>query len=137
MSVVGAILLLFGGLGGLLATWNAARPLIDPTRWYSPSWLPAMVITELAPFWLVVHGLLLATGLLLGGWGNWGGRIGAGMIVVSMILLGWIITRSLIAVRRLRRMIDGPVHRAVGKARLVGRPVAAPDGVVETLGIEW
>lgn len=137
MSVIGAMVLLFGGLAGLSATWNAARPLIDPTRWYSPSWLPAMVVTELAPFWFVVHAMALATGLLFGGWSNWGGRVGAGMLIVSMLLLIWIIARSLIAVRRLRRMIDGPVHRALGAARLLGRPVPAPDGVVETLGVEW
>jgi len=41
---VGAVVLLSAGLAGLAATWNAARPLIDPTRRYSPSWLPAMVI---------------------------------------------------------------------------------------------
>jgi acetyl esterase/lipase len=137
VSVLGAIVLLFGGLAGLTAAWNAARPLIDPTRRYSPAWLPAMVVTELAPFWLVVHGMVLAAGLLLGGWDHWGGRIGAVLLAASMVLLCWLMVRSLIGVRRLRRMIDGAVHPARGKARFLGRPVLTPSGVEEEHGIEW
>ncbi|MEJ7801258.1 MAG: hypothetical protein WKF60_12100, partial [Ilumatobacter sp.] len=110
MSILAAFLLLVGGLVGLLATWNAARPLIDSTRWYSPSWLPAMVFTELAPFWLLVHSAVLAAGLALGGRSNLVGRIGAWMIVASMVLLAWIVVRSTRSVRRLRRRVDGEVH---------------------------
>ncbi|MDW3212803.1 MAG: alpha/beta hydrolase [Ilumatobacteraceae bacterium] len=137
MSVVAAVLLLFVGLVGLLSSWNAARPLIDPTRRYSPSWLPAMVVTELAPFWVLVHLGVLVGGLALGGWENWGGRIGVGLLAASMILLGWIMMRTLLAVRRLRRLVDGPVHRPSGVARLVGRPVRTPLGVREIAGLEW
>lgn len=137
MAVLGSILLLFGGLLGFVSSWNAARPLVDPTRRYSPSWLPAMVITELAPFWLLVHGACLVAGLLLGGWHNWGGRIGVGLLVASMALLVWIILRSWLAVRALRRMVEGRVPSVGGWAKLTGRPVRVPAGVSEERGIEW
>lgn len=137
MSVIAAVLLLFGGLVGLTASWIAARPLIDPTRRYSPWWLPAMVVTELAPFWLLLHGVVLVIGLLAGGWSNWGGRIGVGLLAVSMLLLVWVIVRSVLAVVALRRMVGGPVHAARGRARLVGLPVPTPPGVREVLGIAW
>ncbi len=137
MSILAAFLLLLGGLVGLLATWNAARPLIDSTRWYSPSWLPAMVFTELAPFWLLVHSAVLAAGLALGGRSNLGGRIGAWMIVASMVLLAWIVVRSIRSVRRLRRRVDGEVHGVAGRAKLIGLPIPTPPDVTELLGIEW
>lgn len=137
MSVLGAVLLLFGGLLGIVASWNAARPLIDPTRRYSPAWLPAMVVAELAPFWLIVHGMVVAAGLALGGWSNWGGRAGVGLLGASMLLLVWLIARSVVGVRRLRRMVDGIVHPAAGPAKLLGRPVPTPPGVVEIHGVEW
>lgn len=137
MAVLGAFLLLFGGLVGVLGAWNAARPLIDPTRWYSPSWLPAMVFTELAPFWLIVHCLVLSVGLSLGGWANWGGRIGVVLLWTSILLLVWVVLRSWIGVRKLRRLVEGDVHRPIGAAALVGRPIPTPDGVREQHGIEW
>lgn len=137
VSILAAVLLLFAGLVGLLASWNAVRPLIDPTRWYSPSWLPAMVITELAPLWLLVHSAALAVGLALGGWSNLGGRIGAWMVVASMVLLAWIVVRTRLSVRRLRRRVEGVVHGVTGRANLTGLPVPTPQGVTEILGIEW
>ncbi|MEO6569926.1 MAG: alpha/beta hydrolase, partial [Ilumatobacteraceae bacterium] len=137
VSVLVAIVLVFGGTLGLLGTWNAVRPLIDPTRWYSPSWLPAMVVTELAPFWLVVHALVVVVGLLLGGRDTVGGRVGTGLLLVSATLLVAVLTRTAVAVRRLRVGIDGPVHPASGVAKLIGRPIPTPPGVIETLGIDW
>ena len=137
MSVVGAIVLLFGGLVGLLGSWNAARPLIDPTRWYSPSWLPAMVTTELAPFWFIVHGAVLAIGGGLGGWGNLGGAIGGWLLVASMVFLLWIMAGTAWSVRTMRRRLTGPVLRVAGRANLIGRPIPTPPGVTEQLGVEW
>lgn len=130
-------MLLFAGMTGLLGSWNAARPLVDPTRRYSPSWLPAMVITALAPFWLLVHGVVLTVGLSADGWANWGGRIGVGLLLLSMMLLGWIVLRSALAVIELRKLIGGSVVGVSGRARLIGLPVPTPPGVSEQLGIEW
>ena len=130
-------MLLSAGLVGLAATWNSARPLIDPTRRYSPLWLPAMVIAELAPFWLLLHGVVLALGLLAGAWQLWIGRIGVVVLASSSVLLWWIIIRSLIAVRRLRHLIDINVQPARGKARFVGRPIPTPPGVREHREIEY
>ena len=76
-----------------------------------------MVVTELAPFWLLVHGGVLVIGLLAGGWSNWGGRVGAVLLVMSMLLLVWIIVRSVLAILELRRMVGGPIHGTSGRAR--------------------
>ena len=137
MSVVGALLLLFGGMLGLAGSWLAARPLGDPTRRYSPAWLPAMVVSELASLWLLLHALVLGIGLLLGGWSNWGGRIGVALLALSAGLLAVVIVRNRRAARRLRRLVDGVVHPAPGFAGLVGRPIPTPDGVVEQHDLEW
>lgn len=135
--MIAAIVLLFGGFVGLTASWIAARPLIDPTRRYSPWWLPAMVVTELAPFWLLVHAAVLAVGLVADGWSNWGGRVGVLLLGVSMLLLVWVIARSVLAIVQLRRMVGGPVHGARGRARLIGLPVLTPPGVREIGAIVW
>jgi acetyl esterase/lipase len=137
MSVVGALLLLFGGMLGSAGSWVAARPMGDPTRRYSPMWLPAMVVSELAPLWLVSHAAVLGIGLLLGGWSNWSGRVGAALLVLSAGLLVVVIVRSHRGVRLLRPLVDGVVHPAPGFAGLIGRPIPTPDGVREHHGIEW
>jgi acetyl esterase/lipase len=137
VSVVGAILLLFGGLVGLVASWNAARPLIDPTRRYSPAWLPAMIVAEIAPFWMLVHLVTIGVGIGLGGWTNWGGRIGLAMLVASLLLLVWVGLRTVLAVRRLRRLVIGRVHGTTGRSRLIGIPVPTPPGVREAREIPW
>lgn len=136
-TVTGAILLVFGGLVGVLGSWRAARPLRDPTRRYSPAWLAAMVVTELAPLWLLLHALVVAIGVVLGGWSNWAGRIGATLLAVSAGLLVIVIARSRRGIRQLRRRVDGAVHPAPGFAGLLGRPIPTPDGVVEHHGLEW
>jgi acetyl esterase/lipase len=100
-------------------------------------WLPAMVIAELAPFWLLLHAVVLTLGLVAGAWQHWIGRIGVALLGASILLLCWIIVRSLIGVSKLRRLIVGSVHPARGKARLVGRPIPTPPGVREEHGIEW
>ncbi len=136
-EAVGAALLLLGGALGLPASWNAARPIIDPTRRYSRSWLPAMVVSELAPLWLAVHLALLVLGLLLGVLDTVAGAVGAVLVLTSASLLGWVVVRRAIGVRRLRRHVDGVVHRAIWPAGLIGRPVPTPAGVVEQHGIQW
>ncbi|HSH11321.1 MAG TPA: alpha/beta hydrolase [Ilumatobacter sp.] len=137
MSWVAGFVLVAIGLAGLMATSNAARPLIDPTRRYSSWWLPAMVVAELAPLWLVMHAVVLAVGLAAGAHQRWVGRVGVVVLVLSMVLLVWIIVRSSIGVRRLRRLVRGRVHPARGRARVVGRPISTPPGVTEQHGIEW
>ncbi len=137
MSWVAAVVLVFCGVFGLVATWNAARPIVNPTRRYSSAWLPAMVVAELAPLWLMVHGVVLTLGLLGGAWRQPVGRVGVALLALSITLLVWIVVRSLIGVRRLRRLVVGGVQPARGAARFVGRPVPTPPGVVEQHGIEW
>lgn len=137
MSVLGAIILLFAGLVGLVGVWNAAKPVGDPTRRYSPWWLPAMVVTELAPFWLLVTAVVLALGVGLDGVSNPAGLAGALMLVVAAALLAWLTVRSRLAARRLREHVTGPVHPARGVARLFGRPIPTPPGVTEEHRIEY
>lgn len=137
MSTVAAILLLFGGLVGVAATWNAAKPVGDPTRRYSPGWLPAMVVTEAAPFFAVVTLAVLAAGVLLGGADNPAGMAGALLLAVTLALLAHLFVRSVGAADRLRPLVDAAVPRARGVTAFVGRPVPTPPGVVEEHGIEF
>jgi len=137
VSWVGAIVVLLVGPVGLGATWNSARPLIDPTRRYSRMWLPAMVVAELAPFWLLLHAVALVLGSVTGAWQHWIGRVGVVTLGVSMLLLCWIIVRSLIGVGKMRRLITGSVQRARGTALLIGRPIPTPPDVHEQHDIDW
>jgi acetyl esterase/lipase len=137
MPELGAIMLLFGGMAGAFAAWNAAKPVVDPTRRYSPAWLPAMVVGELAPFWIAVQAVVLVLGLSLGGWSNWGGRVGVVLLGLAIVLLSWVIVRTRLGVRRLRPHVVGPVHPAHWPASVFGRPVPTPSGVQERHGIPW
>ncbi len=136
-SVVAAIWLFVAGAVSVPVVWNAARPVIDPTRRYSPLWLPAMVVTELAPFWLLVHGAALVLGILGGGLDHGLGLAGAALLAVSITMLLWVLVRTAIGVRRLRRHVDGTVHPARGPGRWRGRPVPTPPGVREEHGIVY
>lgn len=136
-SVVAAIWLFVAGGVSVPVVWNAARPVIDPTRRYSPLWLPAMVITELAPFWLVLHGAVLVIGIAGGGLDHDLGLAGAALLAASIAMLLWVLTRTAIGVRRLRHRVDGVVHPARGPGRWRGRPVPTPPGVSEEHGIEY
>ena len=137
MTTVAATLLLFGGLVSLTAAWNAAKPVGDPTRRYSPSWLPAMVVSEAAPAVIVATIAVLVAGGLLGGTDNPAGAVGALLLVVALALLAHVAVRAHAGARRLRPLLDGPVPRAHGIGRIVGRPVPTPPGVVEEHGIEY
>lgn len=137
VSAVGALWLFLVGWFGLALAWNAARPIIDPTRRYSPLWLPAMVVAELSPLLLVAHAVALAIGVALGGLDRTVGVLGAVLVAMAVLLLGWVRVRTLLGARRLRARVDGVVHPARGAARWRGRPVPTPDGVIERLGIEW
>jgi acetyl esterase/lipase len=137
VSTLAAILLLVGGLVGVAATWNAAKPVGDPTRRYSPGWLPAMVVTEAAPFLALVTVLVLAACVLLDGTDNPAGGAGAALLVVTLALLIHLIVRSVVAAGRLRPLVDAAVPKARGVTALVGRPVPTPRGVVEEHGIEF
>ncbi len=137
MPTLGAIVLLFGGLVGTLATWNAAKPVRDPTRRYSPTWLPAMIVAELAMLWLVVTVTVTALGLGLGGASNIGGFAGALLLGLTIMLLGYLIIRSRVAARWLWPLVSGPVHPARGVARLTGLPIVTPPGVAEQHRVEY
>lgn len=137
MSWLAAAWLFVVGIVSLPLVWNAAKPVVDPTRRYSPWWLPAMVITETAPLWLALHLGALAVGVLGGGLDSAFGVVGAALLSISIVLLIWIRTRTAIGVRRLRRHVTGSVHRARGPGRWRGRPIPTPPGVHEQHAIAW
>ena len=137
MSTVGALLLLIAGVCSLPVVANAARPVADPTRRYSPWWLPAMVIVELAVFWLMLHVGVLMVGLALGGFDLVVGQVGAVLLGVSVLLLVGLRLRTAVGVRRLRRRVAGVVHPARGAGRWRGRPIPTPPGVREQLFVRW
>jgi acetyl esterase/lipase len=137
VDVVGALVLFLAGFFAVPLLWNAARPVIDPTRRYSPWWLPAMVVVETAPLWLAIHAGVLGLGVVLGGLGLTLGRLGGVLLTVAIALLLWIMVRTTIGVRRLRRHVSGAVQPARGPGRWRGRPVPTPPGVREQNGIAW
>lgn len=137
MTWLAAAWLFVTGIVSVPLVWNAAKPVIDPTRRYSPWWLPAMVITETAPLWLALHVAMLAIGVLGGGLNSAFGVVGAAMLAASTVLLVWVRTRTAIGVRRLRRHVSGSIHRARGAGRWRGRPIPTPPGVREQHAIGW
>ncbi len=137
MDLVAAVVMVFAGVFALAASWNAARPVVDPTRFYSPSWLPAMIVTELAPFWVLVTLAVAGVGAAFGAASLLVGQVGLAMLAVAALLLVRVIGRTRAGVRQVRRSVSGPVHPAIGRARLIGRPVPTPDGVDELLGVPW
>lgn len=137
MSIAGAIVLLFGGMLAVMAVWNAAKPVRDPTQQYSPSWLAAMLVAELAPACLLVVSVIAIVGLALRGTTNIGGVAGLVLLAVSAVLLVYLIARAHMGARWLWPLIDGPVHPARGIARLIGVPIPTPIGLREERGIEY
>lgn len=125
------MILLLGGSGAVLIGANAARPPINPARRYTPLWLPAMIVTELAAFWLALCVGVLGLGVALGGRDHAIGEAGAVLLLVAIALLVWILARTAVGVRRLRRHVDGQVHRSASSSWLLGRPPATPPGVAE------
>lgn len=135
--MVGAVLLLVAGMAALPLTANAARPVIDPTRRYSPWWLPAMVVVELAVVWLAVHVAVSVIGIAVGGLRPAVGKVGAVLLGISALMLVWLRLRTAVGVRRLRRRVTGEVHPALGPGRWRGRPIPTPPGVREEPFVSW
>lgn len=138
MDTLVGIVLTFLGLVAVTASWNAIRPVIDPTRRYSPWWLPAMVVGELAPFWLVVTIVTMVSGVIAGGADSWGGLIGLTLLALAAAFLLWAIARSIVATGAIRRRwVTTEIPAARGRARWFGRPVRMPTGVVEQHHVPW
>lgn len=137
MSTVAAVFLLSFGALGIAVSWNAAKPVINPARRYSPLWLPAMVVTSLAPVWLLIQLSVLGVTAALGGFRLLVGAVGGVMLLVSAVLTVWLLIRSAIGIRRLRTHVEGVVQPARGAARWRGRPIPTPPGVVEEDHVVW
>jgi acetyl esterase/lipase len=137
VPVLAAIVLLFAAMVGVVAVWPAVKPPADPTHRYSPSWLPAMIVTESAAFGVVVCAGLLVVGVVLGGASNPAGAVAAVVLVIVACALAMLLVRSHLAARRLRTRVTGDVPAARGVQRLTGRPVPRPPGVVVERAIEY
>ncbi|MGD2061800.1 MAG: alpha/beta hydrolase, partial [Acidimicrobiia bacterium] len=114
------------GFVALLLTINALRRLRRPNAPLPPLWLPAMLTSSLAPFWLLSR---LAVGTLLvlaGGTRLTMGRMGLWMLGLSMMGLLIAIGRDLGSTRALRRRIDTPVFAESMPTLLTGRPIPTP-----------
>lgn len=137
MSVIGAVWLLVAGLAAVPGVWNAARPVGDPTRRYSPLWLPAMVIAELVWVWSAIHVVVGAIGVVLGGHRHLVGQVGLALLMVSLVLLGSIRVRSMVGVRRLRPLVSGAVPTARRWWGIPGLPAPRPADLHERHDVPW
>jgi acetyl esterase/lipase len=137
MSVIGAGWLLATGLLAVPGVWNAARPLGDPTRRYSPLWLPAMVIAELASLWIAVHLVVAGVGFVSGGHRHAAGLAGLGLLGVSVLMLAWVRGRTLIGVRRLGPMVAGEIPRTRRWWGIPGVPAPVPGDLDERRDVPW
>lgn len=125
------------GLVALLLTVNALRRLRRPGASLPPLWLPAMLTSSLAPFWLLSRLLLGATLVLLGGTRLAMGRLGLWMLGASVVGLLFIIGRDLLSARDLRTQIRTPVFPESLPTWLVGRPIPTPDDLEQIDAIAY
>jgi acetyl esterase/lipase len=83
-----------------LWTVNALRRPTPPGRPFAPLWLPGMIVSELAPLYLVVRALIAAGFYSLGAADLPIGRLGFWLFALSELGLVVLIWRTLISARR-------------------------------------
>jgi acetyl esterase/lipase len=112
-----------------LWTVNALRRPVPPGGGFPPLWLPAMIVSELAPFFFLARGLI-AWGFMAAGALDLGiGRAGFILFIGSELGLIPLIARSVRAARETG-------HSPGGFTLLVARN-ALPDGLEKTAGIPY
>lgn len=114
------------GLVALLLTVNALRRLKSPRAPLPPLWLPAMITTSLAPFWLLSRIAGGSLFVLIGGTNLGMGRLGLWMLGASILGLGAIIARNARSVRLLAPLTETPVFQESFPTSLTGRPIPTP-----------
>lgn len=119
------------GFVTLLLTINAVRRLRRPNAPLPPLWLPAMLTSSLAPFWLVSRVVIGAGLVSLGGTRLAMGRLGLWMLGLSILGLLIVIGRDLESVRNMKDRIGTPVFQESLPTLLTGRPIPTPPDVTQ------
>jgi acetyl esterase/lipase len=117
------------GFVALLLTINALRRLPRPNAPLPPLWLPAMLTSSLAPFWLLFRLAIGAALVAAGGTRLAMGRLGLWMLGASMIGLCIVIARDQRSARALRDRIRTPLFSESLPTLLTGRPIPTPADI--------
>ena len=112
-----------------LWTVNALRRPVPPGRRFPPMWLAGMVVSELAPWLLMVRALIAWGFMVLGGLDVTIGRLGLGLFVVSEIGLLPLMARTLRSSSE-----AGGAASLIGLFRIGSR---LPSGVVKTADLPY
>jgi len=83
-----------------LWTINALRRPTPPGKRFPPLWLPGMIVSELAPWYLLVRAMVAAIFYWLGGAQHPVGRLGFWLFALSELGLLVLIWRSVVSTRR-------------------------------------
>ena len=119
------------GFVALLLTVNALRRLRQPNAKLPPLWLPAMITSSLAPFWLLSRLVVGGVFVLAGGAELAMGRLGLWMLGLSNLGLLVVIGRDLRSARALTDRIRTPLFDESMPTLLTGRPIPTPPSVEE------
>lgn len=117
------------GFVALLLTINALRRLRRPTAPLPPLWLPAMITSSLAPFWLLSRLAVGAVLVLAGGTDLAMGRMGLWMLALSVLGLLVVLGRDARSARRLNDRIRTPLFEEAMPTLLTGRPMPTPPSI--------
>ena len=117
------------GFVTLLLTINGLRRLRSVGAPLPPLWLPAMLTSSLAPFWLLSRLVVGAVLVLAGGTRLAMGRLGLWMLGLSVLGLVALIARDLRSARALEGGIRTPLFPETMPTLLTGRPIPTPPGV--------
>ena len=125
------------GLIALLLSINGLRRVDHPKSRLPPLWPPAMITTELAPFWLLVTGAVGFAGYQSGFGESPIGQLGISLLVASGAVLASIIARTVRSARSLSPLIETPLPKAGVPAFVTGRPVKTPQHLQQTDGVSY
>ncbi len=117
------------GFVALLLTINALRRLRRPNAPLPPLWLPAMLTSSLAPFWLVSRVAIGGVLVLAGGLRLAMGTLGLWMLGLSILGLLIVIARDLRSARALRARIHTSPFTESMPTLLTGRPIPTPPDI--------
>jgi acetyl esterase/lipase len=117
------------GFVALLLTINALRRIRRPNAPLPPLWLPAMITSSLAPFWLLSRLAVGGAFVLAGGTELAMGRLGLWMLALSLLGLLVVIGRDLRSARALRARIRTPLFDESLPTLLTGRPIPTPPSI--------
>lgn len=112
-----------------LWTVNALRRPVPPGKRFPPMWLAGMIVSELAPWWLVMRALVAGAFVAAGALDRGIGQAGLALFVMSEIGLLPVMARTL----RSSREAGGP-RSLLGLFRVGSR---IPDGVEMTAQIPY